>query len=126
MKKVTEMIAEAGGGSSLPAVTADDNGDVLTVVSGEWAKASIPNGVCIYESEALNKTYNDIDNMVKSGVIPYYIWYNNDDDEPEYLVYVLSSYGYLNESWSTFFYNILNADTRSFINASKDGYLYED
>ena len=39
MKKVTEMIAEAGGGSSLPAVTADDNGDVLTVVSGEWAKA---------------------------------------------------------------------------------------
>ena len=39
MKKVAEMIAEAGGGSSLPEVTADDNGDVLTVVSGAWAKA---------------------------------------------------------------------------------------
>lgn len=26
----------------LPSVTADDNGDVLTVVSGAWAKASVP------------------------------------------------------------------------------------
>lgn len=32
--------AAAGGGSSLPEVTADDNGDVLTVVEGEWAKAT--------------------------------------------------------------------------------------
>lgn len=31
--------AEAGG---VPAVTAEDNGDVLTVVEGEWAKATIP------------------------------------------------------------------------------------
>ena len=32
-----------GGGSDLPEVTADDNGDVLTVVSGAWAKAA-PSG----------------------------------------------------------------------------------
>lgn len=32
--------ARGGGGSGLPAVTSDDNGDVLAVVSGAWAKSS--------------------------------------------------------------------------------------
>lgn len=39
--------AQGGGGSSLPSVTADDNGDVLTVVSGSWAKAA-PSGVGLH------------------------------------------------------------------------------
>lgn len=30
----------SGGGSGLPEVTADDNGDVLTVVEGAWGKAA--------------------------------------------------------------------------------------
>lgn len=34
----------SGGGSDLPEVTSDDNGDVLTVVGGAWAKAA-PAGV---------------------------------------------------------------------------------
>lgn len=34
-----------GGGSELPAVTSDDNGDVLTVVSGAWAKADPPSSL---------------------------------------------------------------------------------
>lgn len=35
-----DAITALGGGSSLPDVTADDNGDVLTVVEGEWGKAA--------------------------------------------------------------------------------------
>lgn len=34
-----------GGGSSLPPVTAEDNGDVLTVVNGAWAKAAPSGGL---------------------------------------------------------------------------------
>lgn len=37
--------ASSGGGSDLPAVTTDDNGDVLTVVEGAWAKADAPSGL---------------------------------------------------------------------------------
>ena len=32
----------ASAGIELPAVTTSDNGDVLTVVSGKWAKADVP------------------------------------------------------------------------------------
>lgn len=74
MKKVAEMIAEAGGGSSLPEVTADDNGDVLTVVSGEWAKAALPaspSGLCVIDDGDLNKSYDDLVSMLSNGVVPY-------------------------------------------------------
>ena len=37
---INEIAKIAGEDSALPAVTADDNGDVLTVVEGEWGKAA--------------------------------------------------------------------------------------
>lgn len=40
-----------GGGSSLPSVTVSDNGDVLGVVEGAWAKMSAPSGVNYSTSE---------------------------------------------------------------------------
>lgn len=34
-----------GGGGGLPSVSTADNGDVLTVVAGAWAKAAAPKGI---------------------------------------------------------------------------------
>ena len=42
MIDVIAEVAESGGGSSLPSVSATDNGDVLTVVDGAWSKAPVP------------------------------------------------------------------------------------
>ena len=42
-RAVLGSMLDSMSGAGLPEVTADDNGDVLTVVEGEWAKAS-PSG----------------------------------------------------------------------------------
>ena len=39
---IDAITALGGGGSSLPAVTSDDNGDILGVVEGAWAKMDAP------------------------------------------------------------------------------------
>ena len=41
---VAETVATAAGTAELPKVTSSDNGNVLTVVSGKWAKAALPSG----------------------------------------------------------------------------------
>lgn len=42
MVEAISQKAQSGGGSSLPSVSATDNGDVLTVVNGTWSKAPVP------------------------------------------------------------------------------------
>lgn len=42
MIEALKTVATGGGGASLPNVTDADNGDVLTVVEGEWSKAELP------------------------------------------------------------------------------------
>lgn len=39
---LSEVKNGGGGGGGLPAVTSDDNGDVLAVTNGVWGKASLP------------------------------------------------------------------------------------
>lgn len=63
-----------GGGSSLPAVTAEDNGDVLTVVNGAWAKAEPSGGGTVVvhvdeETWTLDKTWQELWNALASGKI---------------------------------------------------------
>ena len=60
---------------SLPSVTAEDDGDVLTVVSGAWAKATPSGGVFVvhdeYDGESgtdtLDKTWKEIHDALASG-----------------------------------------------------------
>ena len=53
---ISDMITEIAKiastiGIELPAVTSEDNGKVLTVVEGKWAKASIPSQLPAVTSE---------------------------------------------------------------------------
>ena len=79
LNKLEDGVANA---SSLPSVTATDNGDVLTVVEGAWAKAT-PSAVGgiefinvtenVTEDDSvytLDKTYNEISAMVEDGKVP--------------------------------------------------------
>ena len=77
-----KALSGGGGGSDLPSVTAEDNGDVLTVVEGAWAKASPSGGggcMKITASEVegsvvLDKNYSEISEAFDSGVFPYILY----------------------------------------------------
>lgn len=71
--------AGSGGSGGLPEVTTDDNGDVLTVVSGAWAKAAPPTVTVdsALSSESENPVQNKVilsalSSMVSDASIQYY------------------------------------------------------
>jgi len=69
-----------GGGSDLPAVSAADNGDVLTVVNGQWDKAAPSGGgggvLVVHatydeltETSTLDKTAQEISSAFQNGFV---------------------------------------------------------
>ena len=84
----------------LPSVTGTDNGDVLTVVEGAWAKAT-PSGsnvVILDETTVQGKTYNDFIAYSNAGKI-IFILFNGTAEEtniPYFMVVMITAAEYDN------------------------------
>lgn len=66
--------------AQLPAVTSDDNGDVLTVVEGAWAKAA-PSGdnvVILNETAVATKSFNDFVAYAVAGKTVFIVFTGED------------------------------------------------
>ena len=85
---------EVTGGSGLPEVTSSDNGDVLTVVEGVWAKANpaveIFLATITFSNDGLpvvatlNKTWKEVSDAVQAGKVALARYTNADD--PFYMI----------------------------------------
>lgn len=94
-----------GGGSSLPAVTSEDDGDVLTVVNGAWNKATPSGGggvltVQVTQTEAdstyatADKTYAEVMAAIQSGKQVYAVFNHHEGSStyPTFNTLTLSAY----------------------------------
>ena len=78
LKEEDGVLSVVGGGSSsLPEVTSEDNGDVLTVVEGAWAKAKNEGNIFIVtftetdeqSNYVSDKTFEEIEEAYNNGKI---------------------------------------------------------
>lgn len=118
--KLGEEIQSGGG---LPEVTADDNGDVLTVVEGEWGKAAPSGGTLIVhigKTGILDKTWQEISDAVEAGNIAMVYDDSDIDCSIEYLGGLFSDDGNYGAAFVDFGSGSVNV--KLFVADSADGY----
>lgn len=88
LDKVQGWVEPGSGGGALPAVTSDDNGDVLTVVDGVWGKAAPSGGGVIIiqegENHTLPLTWQQIYDGLAQGVVYNLLYSYSDTGTGEY------------------------------------------
>ena len=111
-----KMIEEGGGGggSGLPAVTAADNGKVLSVVNGAWA-ADARGKVVINESDVLDKSFNDLLAMFNQGITPWLVYYYEEDDDD--YIYRMPSCSFLRYNGEIYIAGFTYIDVGNNVNA---------
>ena len=120
-------------GSSLPDVSADDNGDVLTVVEGEWAKATPSGGGgntliinVLYNEQYmmgyLDKNFTEIRTALASGIVPLVVEENPEADPETAYYYDYVLYTEIDEG--TYKVDIGVQSSSSFISDSATGVLH--
>lgn len=126
------------GGASLPSVTSNDNGDVLTVVEGAWGKAE-PSGVSLVvnviagsTSElvtwTLDKTWKEIYDAFNVGVVRVNLPIGGVDDDFSVrfsTVFEMDTYGNPVDSYCVYLgYNGGSASFYELGTDSENGYPY--
>ena len=102
----------SGGSSSLPEVTSDDNGDVLTVVEGAWAKAQPSGGglVCRLQEQDLgeqgirryfDKSVAEIVDAMNNGQAVY-VYQSNEQQQIQSYDLLFAVYMQSDGSWMTY------------------------
>jgi len=117
---ILKIAAAQPSGNVLPAVTATDNGDVLTVVEGAWGKATPSGGAYVITitdgeetgSKVLDKNWTEINTAVRAGQIAIAVVTEDDDNDLSF------SIGYV----SRVFYNSTNGYN---VNIGSDVYTAE-
>lgn len=106
-------IVDSASAGALPAVSADDNGKVLTVSSGAWAAAqpSGSGGIMVVtgtydestDTTTLNKTWQEIYDAFANGVLPVYKMVDVVEGQTSVIIHYLNGIMGSDEIYRVFF-----------------------